>query len=108
MKRSFITLFVISLLSLTIFSCDGSSGGGGSDDPNVPQDVQTAPASPSTPSITVNGLSITVTWGSVSEATAYEVYQSTTDNISGASKVYDGSTLSYTANGLTNGVTYYY
>ncbi len=68
------------------------------------------PSTPGTPTVTNSAGALTITWGTVSGATAYTVYRSTSSG-SGYSAISTNQTAAtYTdpASGLTNGTTYYY
>ncbi|MGS0763922.1 fibronectin type III domain-containing protein [Syntrophomonas curvata] len=72
--------------------------------------ISTIPAPPSGLTATEGNGQITLSWGSVTGATSYRVYQSTTSG-SGYSEVDAGvvkTETSYTVTGLSNSVNYYF
>lgn len=69
----------------------------------------TAPATPTGVSATGNTSSVSLSWGSVSGATSYNVYRSTTAGGEGTTAFASNVTsASYTDNAVTAGTTYYY
>ncbi|MFH0977010.1 MAG: fibronectin type III domain-containing protein [Spirochaetota bacterium] len=85
----------------------GTSGFGAmaSGTPELPLSV---PDAPGTPSVIPGDSQLSLSWGAVTGATAYEVWYNTENN-SGTSDQHDGdiTDLSHTITGLTNGTTYY-
>ena len=69
----------------------------------------TAPSAPTGVSATAGNGQTTVSWSSVSGATSYNIYWSTSSGVtkSSGTKI-TGATSSYAHTGLTNGTTYYY
>jgi hypothetical protein len=82
---------------------------GGCDNSSSPASDPTAPAAPSTPTVSPGDTQLTVTWTAVEGATAYEVYYGTSSDSGSASKYGTDVTsgTSTTITGLTNGTTYY-
>ncbi len=71
----------------------------------TPQSV--APAAPTGVTATAGDGAATASWSAVTEATSYNLYYSTTAGTAGI-KVGGITATSYTLNGLSNGVTYYF
>jgi fibronectin type 3 domain-containing protein len=69
-----------------------------------------APAAPGTPTVTNSSGALTVTWSTVSGATAYTVYRSTSSGgtYSSVSNNQTAATFTDPAAGLNNGTVYYY
>ena len=69
----------------------------------------TAPSAPTGVSATAGNGQTTVSWSSVSGATSYNIYWSTTSGVTKTTGTkLTGATSSYLHSGLTNGTTYYY
>lgn len=75
-----------------------------------------ATASPAVSAPTISSIKLagitkaTLTWNKISGASGYVVYRATSKNgtYKRLAKITDGSTVTYTATGLTNGKTYYF
>jgi len=80
-------------------SATPTSGGGG-----------TKPSAPTQVSAKAGNGTVTISWGSVSGATSYNLYWSTSSGVttSNGTKVSAGNSMSYSHTGRTNGTTYYY
>lgn len=66
------------------------------------------PGTPASISTTPGNAQITLTWGTVSGATGYNIYYSTGASVSKSSTKISGATSPYTHTSLTNGTTYRY
>jgi YVTN family beta-propeller protein len=69
------------------------------------------PAPPTNVTATAGDEQVTISWDTVSGATSYNIYWSTSSGVSSTSyegKIEDITETSYTHTGLTNGTTYYY
>ncbi|MCX7922339.1 MAG: DUF4347 domain-containing protein [Clostridia bacterium] len=82
---------------------------------DVTSNVATLTVNPAVPSAPIGVMAtggnakVTLNWSSVSGATGYKIYQSTTaGSYESVLSTVGGSVYSYEATGLTNGVTYYF
>jgi hypothetical protein len=67
------------------------------------------PSAPTIQSAAAGDSHVSITWSSVSGATGYKIYKSTTSGSYGSAlATVGGSVYSYDATGLTNGTTYYF
>lgn len=100
-------LFFLLMIAFAAISCGGgggsSSSGGGGETPG------NAPAAPTGLSATAGNSQVVLSWNTISEATSYNLYWSTTSGVSktNGTKI-NGATSQYTHSSLTNGTTYYY
>ncbi len=95
--------------SAVIFTCSVGNIAGGTLDENALPPTAAVPVAPAGPAATGGAGQVTLTWTSVSNATSYNVYYSTT---SGVTKV-NGTKLTsvgtpFVQTGLSAGTTYYY
>lgn len=96
---------MLMLLS-TPTSTSTSTGTGGS---GTTETTTTAPTSyPSGISASASNASVALSWSSVSGATSYKIYYSTSSSVSSSSSSVTTTSTSYTHSGLTNGNSYYY
>ena len=73
------------------------------------EEEQTAPAAPSSPTATAtSSSSVYISWSSVTKATYYQLYQSTSDSSSSATRIYENSEISTIQENLSADTTYYY
>jgi hypothetical protein len=88
----------------------GSSGFSSASAPATPVAAVIAPAAPGAPAVAAGDMQLTVTWTAVTGATSYEVYYSTVNDSSTATKFTgDSNTADTTCTiiGLANGTAYY-
>ena len=94
--------WILIAFCLLILSCGGGGGGGGaasSETPSAPENLS---------SVGGNG-QVSLSWGSVSGATEYRIYWSTTAGVNKQNGTMISNISSiYYHNDLTNGTTYYY
>ncbi len=94
-------ILFFALIPTVLAGCNGdsSSGGGGSSIPSAPTGV----------SASAGNAQVTVSWNSVSDATSYNIYWSTSSGVTKTSGTkIPVSSSPYTHSGLSNGTTYYY
>jgi hypothetical protein len=96
-----ISMVLLFLLTLVVLSGCGSDSGSFVSAP--------APSPPTAVSAARGGTQATITWAEVPGASSYNIYWSTTSDVSPAAGTkIAGVTSPYTVTGLTNGVTYYF
>jgi len=95
-------LFLVVVVSILLFmtGCNPANAGGGG---------SSTPAAPTGVAATAGHAQVTITWPSVTGATSYNLYWSTTNGvtIANGTKI-AGVTSPYNHTSLTNGTTYYY
>lgn len=103
MKKGIVWYVVcLMVVGMGLYACGG--GGGNS---SVPTST-TAPAAPTGVSATAGDGQATIVWTAVSGATSYNIYWSTTANVTPANGTkISGMVSPYTSMGLNNGTTYY-
>jgi len=95
------SLFLI--LTIVISGCGGSKKKGS--DPEIP--VQVAPTAPGTITVVAADSQLAATWGAVTNATLYQVYYSTKEDVTFAEQIAVVSSANCVLSGLTNGTTYF-
>ncbi len=102
--RHFYLFFVITFGLMAII---GSNGGGGDD--STTTTTTPAPSAPTNVSASAGDVQVTISWDSVTDATSYNIYWSTSTGVTKVTgtKISD-VTSPYTHTGRTNGTTYYY
>jgi hypothetical protein len=102
-KAFFLGPILILIFFVSLFSCDLSAligkGNGNS-----------APSAPSSVAATAGNAQIIISWPTVSDANAYNIYWATTSSftITGSCTKITGATSPYAHIGLSGGTTYYY
>lgn len=106
-KHTFLVWISIVALMLLLASCGAGGGGGGSD---TGESTDTAaPSAPTGVSATAGDNQVTISWDSVSGATSYNIYWSTTTGVTKTTGTkISNATSPYVHTSLTNGTTYYY
>ncbi|MFH1231110.1 MAG: fibronectin type III domain-containing protein [Planctomycetota bacterium] len=99
-------LFIGYVITLNCSGCGGGGGSSGSSDGNP---TGTAPSAPTGVTATAGDKEIIINWNSVTSATSYNIYWSTTLGVNKTSGTkINNATRPYTHTGLTNETTYYY
>ena len=113
-KHTFLVWISIVTLMLLLVSCGAGGGGGGSDTGGTTDNGETtgdttAPSAPTGVAATAGDGQVSISWNSVSGATSYNIYWSTTTGITKTTGTkISNATSPYTHTSLTNGTTYYY
>ncbi|MBI3813386.1 MAG: fibronectin type III domain-containing protein [Nitrospinae bacterium] len=95
LKNSIIFL----IIAVFIYGCGGGDGSSSGSAPSAPTGV----------TATATSGQVSISWTSVSGATSYNIYWSTTTGVTKTTGTkITGGTSPYTHTGLTNGTTYYY
>jgi fibronectin type 3 domain-containing protein len=105
-KVLFSVIAALLLSSVVLTGCSGGGGGGGGGGSAA---QATAPTAPTGVIATPGNGQVTIAWTTVTGATSYNIYWSTTSGVTPAT----GTKIANAANpyiqtGLTNGTTYYY
>jgi alpha-tubulin suppressor-like RCC1 family protein len=104
-RKGFIFVVLLAILGLVIAGCQGLLGGIGGGG----QTTGTIPPSPTTPTVgSPTSSSLVVSWSSVSEATSYNVYRSTSDSGTYSLVASEVTATSHTDSGLDSNTYYYY
>lgn len=101
--------FLFSLFIAIVIAACGGGGGSSATVGNTSTGTGSAPSVPTGVFATADNWQATISWSSVSGATSYNIYWSTTSGVTKTSgtKITD-ATSPYTHTGLTSGTTYYY
>ena len=89
----------IFLLILILTACPSNNGGGNGG---------SAPKTPSNLTASSGNTKCTLNWNAVANVSSYEVYQSTTPNVSTSGSGIEVTNSTYEVSGLQNGTTYYF
>ena len=100
--RSFCIFILVLVTFCMMQGCGDSDSDGGNHHTTIP-------SAPGAPTVTPGDTQLTVTWDAVTDATSYEVYYSTTNDISTATLAGDSNSTDTTCTitGLSNDQTYY-
>jgi hypothetical protein len=103
-KKPFLVLMSLFLILIIVISGCGGSKKKGSD-PEIP--VQVAPTAPGTITVVAADSQLAASWGAVTDATLYQVYYSTKEDVTFAEQIAVVSSANCVLSGLTNGTTYF-
>ena len=100
---SYLTKLIFLLFFLIVTNSCGGGGGG------TTATTGSAPSAPTGVIATAGSGQVSISWTSVSDATSYNIYWSTTSGVTKTTGTkLTGVTNPYDHTGLTNGTTYYY